>query len=77
MQIAGLLSVPLIYLILQDRVSRVWKQRFSHDWFLNNFTLSEQNEPQAATPVLREQIYAWKQEKSQLIGEKCALKYFL
>ena len=61
----------------KDRDLRVWKQRFSDDWFLYNFTLSEQNEPQAAKPVLREQIYASKREKSQLIGEKCVLKYFL
>ena len=59
------------------RVSQVWKKRFSHDWFLDNFTLSEQNGPQAATPVLRERIYASKWEKSKLIGEKCVLKYVL
>jgi len=46
-------------------------KRFSHDWFLDNFTLSEQNEAQAATPVLRKQIYSSKGEKSKLIGEKC------
>ena len=39
--------------------------------------LSEQNETQAATPVLRERIYASKREKSKLIDEKCVLKYFL
>ena len=61
---------------VEDRVSRVWKQRFSHDWFLD-FTLSEQNKQQPATPVLRERIYASKREKSLLIGEKCILKYFL
>ena len=53
--------------------NRVWKQRFSHDWFLD-FTLSDQSEPQAATPVLRV-ASQWK--KSKLIGEKCVLKYFL
>ena len=62
---------------VEDRVSRVRKQRFSHDWFLDNFTLSELTEPQAATPVLHEQMYASKREKSKLIGEKCVLKYFL
>ena len=39
--------------------------------------LSEQNEPQAATAVLRERVYASEREKSKLIGEKCVLKYFL
>ena len=65
-------------LLIENRVEdRVWKQRFSHDWFLDNFTLSAQNEPQAATPVLRERVYASEREKSKLIGEKCVLKYFL
>ena len=59
-------------LLIDNRVEdRVWKQRFSHDWFLDNFTLSEQNEPQAATPVLREWVYASEREKSKLISEKC------
>ena len=63
---------------IEDWVSRLWKQIASHDWFLDNLTLSEQNEPQAATPVLRERMYASKREKSkQFIGEKCVLKYFL
>ena len=65
-------------LLIKNRVEdRVWKQRFSHDWFLNNFMLSEQNEPQSATPVLRERVYASEREKGKLIGEKCVLKYFL
>ena len=65
-------------LLIENRVKdRVWKRRFSHDWFVDNFTLSEQNKPQAATPVLRERLYASEREMSKLIREKCVLKYLL
>ena len=49
--------------------------KIENDWFLD-FTLSEQNEPQAATPVLK-RMYASKRQKNKLISEKCVLKYFL